>query len=270
MNCSYDTYSLRNNACFSVPLGKNISWVPVNELGKTRFNNLEIRNLLGLEPETKQHLIHNLYEAIQLFEASDFKEELDVIDILDENILWEHHKPGYMSVITNSGCCSSIASWLVFILKDCYEEVGLISFSRENGSGHVYNYILDRGWYYIIDLLPFCKKYREGLCVETGKRSDFANSKYITGVCMKAATLKDYAVYYNRLLKFHGFTHLFFQHRMETCPPIHVEQNQACTYIDYPIDTNTICLTPPSKNLKYRFIKTPEYIPVWDNNGRKS
>lgn len=45
---------LRNDAEFETKIGKNIFWVPVNTLGKTRYTNDEIYQMITLSPCEKK------------------------------------------------------------------------------------------------------------------------------------------------------------------------------------------------------------------------
>lgn len=50
----YDCMHLRNDAEFETKIGKNIFWVPVNTLGKTRYTNDEIYQMITLSPCEKK------------------------------------------------------------------------------------------------------------------------------------------------------------------------------------------------------------------------
>ena len=63
----------------------------------------------------------------------------------ENGLNWEHHKPGYHAVRTNCGCCATDSNWLNYILAGDYDEIGFIATSQRDGSGHVYNYILQDG-----------------------------------------------------------------------------------------------------------------------------
>jgi hypothetical protein len=68
-----DTINLRKKETFEIEVSPNIFWIPVNSLGHTRYTDEEIKSILVLSPNEKRQKINNLYEAIQLFQASKFK-----------------------------------------------------------------------------------------------------------------------------------------------------------------------------------------------------
>ena len=61
----YDCMNLRDEADFEVPICKNVFWVPVNVLGRTRYTNEEIEQMLSLTPDQKMKNVKSLYEAVQ-------------------------------------------------------------------------------------------------------------------------------------------------------------------------------------------------------------
>lgn len=262
-----DIATLRYTANFCTVLGKNINWIPVNELGTTRYTNADIKKILDLEPEKKKLYINTLYEAIQLFVNSDFEETLDIVNIQENGIIWEHHKPGYYAVKTNNGCCASTASWLIYMLSDKYEEVGLLSFSRPNGSGHVFNYIFHKGNYYIIDLMPYTKKYKEFCCIETGKKSDFVKAKYITAACIRTNSLYDYASFYNRMLKYGGVSFVFYKQSTDYALPMYVQEFEEYVKICYPKEQGVVQLSSNTKRIKTEFIEGPREKVNWNEEG---
>ena len=162
-----DIGPLHHDADFCVELEEDIFWVPANSIGASRYTNKEIDAMLSLRPEEKQERISTLYEALQLFQISAFPYASDNLVYYEGDIPWEHHKPGYDAVRTNYGCCSSTTSWLMYLLQDDYEELGMIHWFRETGYGHVYNYIKADGQYYILDLTQYTAS-KNGL-PETGE-----------------------------------------------------------------------------------------------------
>lgn len=188
----FDTYNLRYDADFEVQIDKDVYWVPANALGKSKYDNSAIAQLAKKSPEEKQKQITNLYEALQLFQISDFKASRDNVRIAENGVNWEHHKPGYHAVRTNEGCCASNSSWLNYILKNDYDELGFVSYSYSNGNGHVFNYIKKDGFYYVIDLTRYETESGNSMVVETGDRENFDFS----GCIIKVKSLSDYALQY--------------------------------------------------------------------------
>lgn len=154
-NQEKDLKTLRHDADFEVRIADGIYWVPANALGESRYTNAEIYDMLTLSPGKKQSKFSTLYEALQLYQVGNFYSSDDNIRVYENGINWEHHKPGYDAVRTNNGCCATSANWLNYILKNDYDEVGYIETSQADGSGHIYNYIKQDGWYYIIDMAHY-------------------------------------------------------------------------------------------------------------------
>lgn len=266
-NAEHNTKNLRYDASFETLISKDVYWVPINTLGKTARSNSEIKDMVNLSPQEKRANINNLYEAIQLFQVGSFREELDVVIIKENDYVWEHHKPSIYSVLSNCGCCSSIASWLNFMIKNKYEQTGYFSLSRPNGSGHVMNYIYHNNWYYLIDLLPMVEQYVDTICSETGRRIDFMKSKYITGILAKSKSLESYVNFYRRIQLRGGFEHLFFYSNGHEVGPMSNRDNNNKKIICFSRDEQVICLsdTKVLKTLDYEFVDPPKKLPDWGN-----
>ena len=188
----YDTDNLRHEARFMLQVYDGVWWVPANELGKTRYTNQEIADMAGHSPEQKQEEISTLYEALQLFQISGFTGSEDNVKIPEGDIYWEHHKPGYDAVRTNTGCCASCADWLNYILSGDYE-MGFIGWSLPDTNGHIFNYIYQDGWYYFVDLTH----YEGGVMTpETGEMASYRFLEHPAGCFHKAKSPEDFIKYY--------------------------------------------------------------------------
>lgn len=55
-------------------------------------------------------------------------------------------------MLINCGCCATDSNLLQYILDGDYDEIGYVAFSHRDGNGHVFSYILQDGWYYVINL----------------------------------------------------------------------------------------------------------------------
>ena len=152
---SRDLKYLRHGANYCTEVFPGVFWVPANTLGGSRYTNGEIRRMLPESPESKQEKISTLYEALQLYQLGNFTASDDNIRMEENGLNWEHHKPGYHAVRTNTGCCATDSNWLRYVLDGDYEETGFLATSQRDGSGHVYNYIFQDGWYYFIDLTHY-------------------------------------------------------------------------------------------------------------------
>ncbi len=206
---------------YEVKIAKDTFWVPIASIGKPKYTEKGIAQFVGKSPILIKNSIFTLYDAIQLFQLSNFK-EIDDNKIVEYNSLnWEFHKPGYYSVLTNQGCCASDTSWLLYVLENKYEQIGVVAFIRESGNGHSLNYIKHNGWFYFIDLLSHVEKYRRNSAPETGRLSDFAKSKYNTGIFIKAKRIEDFINYYKRFIRINKSEHLFYSFsNTKACIPV--------------------------------------------------
>lgn len=190
-----DLPSTFHDADYKIKVSNDVYWVPAAALGKSDYTNEEIKAMLKLSPEEKQKKIDTLYEALQLYYFSKFYASNDNISFYNDFCQWEYHKPGYDAVRTNNGCCATSLSWLSYLLKDDYDELGLIQLSEVDG-GHVINYIEKDGWYYIIDMTTH--KYSDAYTLnntESGNISDY-NASYIGGNIHATKSLENFMAYY--------------------------------------------------------------------------
>jgi hypothetical protein len=185
-NKLYDTINLRNEANYEIEVYKDVYWVPVNQLGKTRYTNDDIKTLLKLKPEEKRDKINTLYEAIQLYQIGNFKGVLDNQKIIAGNLCWNYHKPGFHAVRTNEGCCASNSNWLSYLLKDKYEQAGFLHYSQRDGGGHIMSYIFHNGWYYFIDMMMYRTDQLEYSGKETGTIEGYRDNELIAGNFFKS------------------------------------------------------------------------------------
>ena len=221
-NPDYDTDNLRHEAGFMLQVDDAVWWVPANKLGKSRYTNREIADMSDHSPEQKQEEISTLYEAVQLFQISGFTSSEDNVSVVEENgFSWEHHKPGYDAVRTNTGCCAACADWLNYILSGDYEQVGFIGWTLPDGNGHVFNYIFQDGWYYFIDLTH----YEGGLMTtETGDMGTYRYLEYPAGSVHMARTPEDFVKYYLKTTKEPPAVFDFYQ--AENVLPIASEEDE--------------------------------------------
>ena len=92
------------NVEFEIQVYKGVYWVPINILGKTNYTSAEILEISKLSLEDKKRKISNLYEAIQLFQISDFTGSLDNKDFMINGVHWQTHKTPEEAVLSNEGC----------------------------------------------------------------------------------------------------------------------------------------------------------------------
>lgn len=255
-----DLNTLRYDADFELEVSKGVYWVPAATLGGSRYSNADIYNISSTAPEEKQEIISTLYEALQLYQVGNFTPSDDNVRILEGNVNWEHHKPGYHAVRTNTGCCATDSNWLRYILDGDYEEVGYIATSQRDGSGHIYNYIFHEGFYYFIDLTHYHATGPLVTAVEDGDMNSYHRSDYILGNIHKVQNIQDYVDYIQR--DFTDPPGLMFQYTAENC--LAVDSNH--TQIIYESNGKPfvkVIFDDPSDNLQFVWKDSPNNLPDW-------
>lgn len=258
-----DLIALRHNASFSMQVAPDIFWVPAAALGQSAYTNRDIYSMLSLTPEEKQSTIHTLYEALQLYEISGFTPSDDNIRIEENGIHWEHHKPGYYAVITNTGCCATDSNWLNYILKDDYEEVGFLATSQRDGGGHIYNYIKHEGWYYFIDLTSY-RACDSRTAIENGDPNSYYSTDFVLSNIHRAASPEAFANYVQDT--FNDPPGLMFQYTAEDCLAVDSirEQNGITILYGVPQGVNIqVVFDDPNDSLFPGFTDPPARTPEW-------
>ena len=253
-----DLQTLRHGADFVVNVYEGVDWVPASALGKSDFSNADIALLRQSSPEDKQKAIDTLYEALQLYQISDFRAADDNVRIFENGVNWEHHKPGYYAVLTNEGCCATDSNWLNYILKDDYEEVGFMATSQPDGSGHIFNYIKQDGYYYFIDLT----KYRASdsfSAVESGDLSDYFRFDPLLGNIHRAVSPEAFAAYHVE-----GISNppgLIFLYTAEDCLAVDGAREQSGVRIIYGVPDGVnvkVVYDDPRDSMTHTFTEAPE------------
>lgn len=255
-----DLKTLRYDANFEVEVSKGVYWVPAVTLGSSRYSNADIHGMLSAAPEEKQQKISTLYEALQLYQVGNFTPSDDNVRMFDGGIMWEHHKPGYHAVRTNTGCCATDSNWLRYILDGDYDEVGYIATSQRDGSGHIYNYILRDGWYYIIDLTHYHATGPLVTALESGNLNDYYASDYILGNIHKVQNIQDYVDYVQEA--FNDPPGLMFMYTAQNCLAVDGNDRQIM-YEDTGKPFVTIIFDDPSDQLDFVWKPAPKSTPDW-------
>ena len=191
-----DTINLRDSASFEIEVSQNVFWIPANTLGHTRYTDEDIKSILLLNPSEKKQEISNLYEAMQLYQASRFNGVIDNVRVLEEEtaVMWVFHKNGFDAVRTNEGCCAADSNWLSYILSGRYDEIGCFGFCQSDGNGHITNYIKQGEWYYFLDMMMQRHDSVSNTVIESGNIDDFHNNEAF-GYIYKAKGYDDYIKY---------------------------------------------------------------------------
>ncbi|MER1993156.1 MAG: hypothetical protein ABS897_03950 [Eubacteriales bacterium] len=260
-NVDYDTDNLRYDADFEVEVADGVWWVPARALGDSRYTNREIAAMVEHTPEEKQAEISTLYEAVQLFQISNFTYTGDNVDLWEGTIKWEHHKPGYHAVRTNTGCCAADTSWLNYILSGDYERLGIIGTAVVDDDGHAFNYIFRDGYYYFIDLTCYEAEYIKQAAPETGNMSDYRNANPV-GCVLKA---KDPEVFVKYYIDHAGNVPALVEiYESEYCLPTaqKMVDGQLTFYLPEGYDIQIIEGRSPQK-IDMQFVKAPDKTNPW-------
>ncbi len=261
-----DLITLRYDADFCVDVADGVQWVPVRTLGDSDYTNAQIFSMTSMSPEEKQAQIDTLYEAMQLYQVGGFCSSDDNIRIQENGINWEHHKPGFDAVRTNNGCCATSANWLNYILRGDYDEVGYIATSQRDGNGHIFNYIRQGEWYYIIDMTHYRTDWI-ATAPETGSMNDYYNSDFIAGNIHRVKDIQRYVDYVQA--EYNEPPALMYMYAAEDCLAVDSlrEQNGisiVCEKRDN-VDIEVIYLDSDN-NFWFGFADPPVNIPDWSKS----
>ena len=258
-----DLVTLRYDADFEEEVYPGVYWVPARSLGDSRYSNADIFQMVDHSPEDKQVAVSTLYEALQLYQVSGFISADDNIRMGENGIAWEHHKPGYYAVLTNSGCCATDSNWLHYILDGDYDEIGYIATSQRDGSGHVFNYILQDGWYYMIDLTHYRTDWI-ATATEDGYLDSYHRSDPILGNIHKTRSPEAYADYIQAA--FNDPPGLIVKYTAADAPAVDSVRSQSGIEITYAqmndIDLE-ILFDDPGDSLTFTFTDAPSQFPNW-------
>lgn len=185
----YDMGGIYANADFEIPIANGVRWVPANVLGKP---NSSKKTLLSLwDPEKLRAEVDSLYEAMMFIKGTDQFVGTVNKRIMEGEINWEHHMPGYLAVNSEEQNCASLANLLHYLVEDDYDEVGYLMLSQKDGSGHVINYIYQDGAYYFIDMTHFLNGFQMP-GKETGKIEDYDQSDFLSANVHRVSDPADY------------------------------------------------------------------------------
>lgn len=191
-----DTGVYSNSVEFEVEVYPNVYWVPLNTLGKSRYTDVDMQSIKKLSPEEKKNAIHNLYEAVQLFQASDFQGTFDNINHwIDKTTLWQIHKNPKDAVNSNNGCCASDTNWLAYFLSGKYQSICSFCYANEDGNGHITSCIKQNDWFYFLDMMMCRNDSQAYLCQENGVIEDFMDSEW-AGFLYKCKAPVDFCLFH--------------------------------------------------------------------------
>jgi len=186
---------------FETEVYPGVYWVPLNALGKTRYTNQEMQEVAKLPMEERKEKIQNLYEAVQLFQNSEFKGVLDNINCrISKQELWQIHKNQENAVRSNEGCCATDTNWLSYYLEDKYDKMGCFCYINEDANGHIATYIQQGEFYYLLDMMMCRKDSQPYFGKEDGKPESLVNTVW-TGFLYKCKNPYDFCLFHMAKLK---------------------------------------------------------------------
>ena len=153
-----------------------------------------------LSLENKRKKIGNLYEAIQLFQISEFRGCLDNKNFWLNGVHWQTHKTPEEAVLSNEGCCATDTNWLAYFIGDKYEKVGCFCYGNTDENGHITTYIKQGKHYYFIDMMMCRKDSQKFFCQESGSLDDLMHTEW-AGFLFKSKIPTDFCQFYIECLK---------------------------------------------------------------------
>lgn len=150
-----------------------------NGLGLPKLSKEEVDALVGQEPVVIQSKISTVPDLLQYMISSKYEDVSGDTQLIDGGIEWHFNRPGESTLRVNKGNCGATANLANYLLKDDYEEVGIINFSADSRQGgHVYNYVKSNGKYYFVDFLQYAmsdyKRYNYRI-LELDRLEDYAS-----------------------------------------------------------------------------------------------
>ena len=139
-------------------------YFPIPEgLGEPTLTSDEISALVGKKPEEIREAIKTIDDLINYCAASGFsRSNAGDYKVFDEetHIQWHTNTSGYQTIKINRGNCGACSNLAAYTLDGDYDEIGFINWQGDNG-GHVINYILEDGTYYVFDMQQTIGLYEE-------------------------------------------------------------------------------------------------------------
>ena len=126
-------------------------------LGGVVLSDAEIAALVGQDVDAVAQKVNTVPDLIRYLCAGGFSfGNCDIWerDAKDRGITWHFNKTARTANMTRAIDCGATANLVRRLLDGDYPTVGYVCHTYENGGGggHVYNYIYDGKWYYVLDL----------------------------------------------------------------------------------------------------------------------
>ena len=123
------------------------------ELGGLTLSPEEAYELVDAPPEEVQARVKTAGDLLMYMLAARIGDCGGCFCESFDGYTWHFNLTAYQVMEQKLGNCGSCANLANYLLKDDYEEIGIIqhAYYPGNGGGHVYNYILHQREYYIVD-----------------------------------------------------------------------------------------------------------------------
>lgn len=248
---SYDIANLINEATFETEIFPSVYWVPFASLGKSNIIFTE-KVLDRITKDTFKELIGSPYEFIQYIKMADFHRCFDNQYIWKNGIQWEVHTSGRLAIQNRKGSCSSLSGAFYDTFCDRYP-TGIICALANSGVGHTFNYIKINDFFYIIDPYVQMNEFSENIPKESGLKSDFVRTKYISGICIKTLKLDNFINFFERYNHLKKREFLYFTYMADTCPPVSINLEGTNASIIFPYGYSLEILPLKSKKIRFTF-----------------
>lgn len=217
---SYDTWNLRNTASYETLIVPGLFWVPFCSLGSSGYTNGDCKRWMSKPFDLRRKRVHSLYEAVQMFQNSGFKETCEKARFTEKDgLTWQYHLSPAEAQVKGKGSCCEIAGWLYALAAPLFDEAGYILIERP-GNGHVMNYFKQGPEYYFVDLNAHHANYRADALVETGLRSDYYHTRLFMSAFLKCESPERFISYYNKAVSLAHTEFRFSLLREAEIPPV--------------------------------------------------
>jgi hypothetical protein len=136
--------------------------VSASTLGKAQLTEADIKSL-GKNSTKLQSSIKTIEDVVNYLSLNNFVYQENYIRLNKSGLVWiDSRDPESVMKISKSNCGET--AWLInFLLNNDYEKVGFICTYRD--MRHVFNYIIDNGKTFVVDLMPSSSEYNTNVPV---------------------------------------------------------------------------------------------------------
>lgn len=156
----FNVGNLNVNAKFKVPVSSvssvadNMYWVPAGSLGKPDTITKELIEMKG-QPKKLKEEIDNVFEVLAYVQAVRMNNYSGNETIYTDNKRWEISASPEYTIKNNEANCFAMSNTVAYLLEDDYDEVGIVWWTIPGRGGHLYNYVIHQGNYYIFSALAY-------------------------------------------------------------------------------------------------------------------